>query len=250
LLVFGLRTGPGSKAFMDERPRWSWQMSRDGQRVESASAKAELSEIGPTALADTVALWDWRRRVAEIYGRVRTLSPPEGSAFWRAARDALFRSHPQTPLDRARQASFSGLNYFAYDPTLRFVVELVPATRADAIEIEVGRDGVISLTAFARTRGLADKFDGELTLYWIGGYGGGVFLPFRDASNGRETYAAGRYLLDTIKGTDLGCTADGRAILDFNFAYNPSCSYSDQWVCPLAPAENTLRWAVRAGERL
>jgi uncharacterized protein len=225
-------------------------MSREGKWVESASAKAELGEIGPTALDDIIALWDWRRRVAEIYGRVRMLSPPEGCAFWRAARDTLFRSHSRTPLDPARQAGFSGLNYFAYDPSLRFVVELVPATEADAIEIELGQDGVICLTAFARTRGLADKFDSELTLYWIGGYGGGVFLPFRDASNGRETYAAGRYLLDTIKGADLGCTADARAILDFNFAYNPSCSYSDQWVCPLAPAENTLGCAVRAGERL
>ncbi len=112
-----------------------------------------------------------------------------------------------------------------------------------------GRDGAVTLLPFARTRGLAPHLGNELTLYWIEGYGGGVFLPFRDATCGRETFAGGRYLLDTIKGADLGCTPDGRIILDFNFAYNPSCSYSGQWVCPLAPGENTLPLPVRGGER-
>jgi uncharacterized protein (DUF1684 family) len=103
---------------------------------------------------------------------------------------------------------------------------------------------------FARTAGLRQRLGDELTLYWIGGYGGGVFLPFKDATSGRETYGGGRYLLDTIKSADLGTTADGAVILDFNFAYNPSCAYSDRWTCPLAPAANQLPAAVRAGERM
>jgi uncharacterized protein (DUF1684 family) len=118
------------------------------------------------------------------------------------------------------------------------------------MRIDLGRDGAISLTAFAQTKGLAERVGGELTLYWIGGYGGGVFLPFKDATAGAETYGAGRYLLDTIKGADLGSADDGRTIVDFNFAYQPSCSYSDQWICPLAPPENFLPAAIRAGERL
>ena len=102
---------------------------------------------------------------------------------------------------------------------------------------------------FARTCGLQAALGKELTLYWLLGYGGGVFLPFADATSGRETYGAGRYLLDTIKGADLGSTPDGLTVLDFNFAYNPSCVYSPRYLCPLAPPANRLPMPVRAGER-
>ena len=73
-------------------------------------------------------------------------------------------------------------------------------------------------------------------------------LPFADATNGTSTYGGGRYLLDGIKGADLGMT-DGRLIVDFNFAYNPSCAYSPAWVCPLAQAENRIPNAIAAGEK-
>jgi len=75
-----------------------------------------------------------------------------------------------------------------------------------------------------------------------------VFLPVRDATSGSESYGAGRYLLDTVKGADLGLS-DGRLVLDFNFAYNPSCSYAARWTCPLAPPANQLHAAVRGSER-
>ena len=88
----------------------------------------------------------------------------------------------------------------------------------------------------------------ELEVYWLEGYGGGIFLPFRDPTGGTETYGAGRYLLDTVKGADLG-TSDGLLVCDFNFAYNPSCAYDPLWVCPLAPPPNRLEVPVRAGER-
>ena len=87
----------------------------------------------------------------------------------------------------------------------------------------------------------------RLALYWLEAYGGGVFLPFRDSTSGSETYGAGRYLLDTVKGADLG-EEKGRLVLDFNFAYNPSCSYDPRWACPLAPPENRLPVPIRAGE--
>ena len=80
-------------------------------------------------------------------------------------------------------------------------------------------------------------------------YGGGVFLPFRDETNGATTYGAGRYVLDTVKGADLG-GADGRLVVDFNYAYHPSCAYDPRWSCPLAPATNRLVGPVEAGERL
>jgi uncharacterized protein (DUF1684 family) len=86
--------------------------------------------------------------------------------------------------------------------------------------------------------------DVSLDLYWLETYGGGVFIPFRDGTSGHETYGAGRYLLDTVKGSDLG----GELILDFNFAYNPSCAWDDRWACPLTPPANRLPFRVETGE--
>ena len=204
----------------------------------------------PTAGAplDTyTTLWDWRRRVIALYAGVRAAPDSEKAwAEWRRTRDALFLDHPQTPFDAERRRP---LAYFPYDKAFRFEVGLSPAPDAVPETMEVGRDGVVTLVPFARTKGLAGKLGAELTLYWIGGYGGGVFLPFADATSGGATYAGGRYLLDTIKGADLG-HGKGGLVLDFNFAYNPSCSYSDRWGCPLAPAGNRLPAAVTAGERI
>ena len=91
----------------------------------------------------------------------------------------------------------------------------------------------------------------SLAVYWLEGYGGGLFLPFRDALGGTQTYGGGRYLLDTVKGADLGMSADGaRLVLDFNYAYNPSCSYDPRWSCPLAPPENRIDVSVEAGEMM
>jgi hypothetical protein len=87
-----------------------------------------------------------------------------------------------------------------------------------------------------------------LGLYWLDGYAGGLFVSFRDDTSGKETYGAGRYLLDTVKGADLG-GEEAALVLDFNFAYNPSCSYDPRWACPLAPPDNRLAVAVKAGER-
>jgi len=106
--------------------------------------------------------------------------------------------------------------------------------------------------AFDRIAVARFELDGtplELELYWLAGYGGGLFVPFRDATSGTETYGGGRYLLDTVKGPDLGMDGD-RLVLDFNFAYNPSCSYDPRWVCPLSPPANRLPIAIRGGERM
>lgn len=104
----------------------------------------------------------------------------------------------------------------------------------------------MTFVRFARAHAEAITLD----LYWLDAYGGGLFVPFADATSGNESYGAGRYVLDTIKGADLGTTTDGRLVLDLNFAYQPSCSYDARWTCPLAPPANRLGVAVRAGERL
>lgn len=192
-------------------------------------------------------LWDWRRQMADLYARVRAASDPRAAwADWRATRDRLFGGHPDTPLDAP--AAFTGLPYFNYDPGLRFAVTLA-AMEGAALNLPAGGDGTLQLRPFAQTAGLAPKLGKELTLYWLAGYGGGVFLPFADATSGKQSFGAGRYLLDTIKSADLGADAAGRTILDFNFAYNPSCAYSARWICPLAPAENRLSVVVAAGEK-
>lgn len=194
-----------------------------------------------------LALWDWRRRVAALYAEVRAASDPVAAwRHWRATRDELFRTHPQSPVEGV---AFAGLVYGEYDPALRFAVELNPIEAAPAMRVDAGRDGMLALAPFARTAGLAPRLGGELTLYWIEGYAGGVFLPFRDATSGKTSYGGGRYLLDTAKGADLGRDRSGRTILDFNFAYNPSCAYSPRWACPLAPSANALSAAIPVGER-
>ena len=89
-----------------------------------------------------------------------------------------------------------------------------------------------------------------LELMWNEAYGGGIFVPFTDETTGVTTYGGGRYILDTVKGADLGSNTEARTlVLDFNFAYNPSCSYDPGWACPLAPPGNALPLALTGGER-
>ena len=120
-----------------------------------------------------------------------------------------------------------------------------------ALELPVSAGG---LMRFGRIGWLAIPFpagERRLALYWMEGYAGGLFLPFRDATNGRETYPAGRYLLDAAKSADLGGDLERQSlILDFNFAYQPSCAFDPKWACPLAPPENRVDIEVRAGERI
>jgi uncharacterized protein (DUF1684 family) len=198
-------------------------------------------------MREELELADYRRRVAEMY-----LAPPtEGAAGWaafRAARERLFREHPQSALDPADRDAFTGLPYFDYDERYRVPARVTAPAEGGELAIDTGGDdGLLRCRRAAR---LVTPL-GTLTLFWITGYGGGLFLPFRDATAGRETYGGGRYLVDTIKGTHgraLTVTGDD-AVLDFNYAYNPSCAYNPRYACPLAPRENWLDAPVRAGER-
>src|SRR5207248_4458115 len=199
------------------------------------------------AATDTLALLDWKRRVFGLYAAVRTMSPESGWQLWRDTRDELFRSHPQSPLPADRRASFQGLEYWPYDPQARVLAELEDV-EAPLQEVATSGTEAILFRPFARA---SFELRGEvlaLEVAWLAAYGGGAFLSFRDATSGRESYGGGRYLLDTVKGADLG-EDDGKLVLDFNFAYNPSCSYEPSWVCPLAPPANRLAVAVEAGEQ-
>jgi hypothetical protein len=201
-------------------------------------------------MTDLETLLDYRRSVARLYHDIRTstLSPEATCARFRTGRDALFRAHPQSALDPAARARFGGLRYFPYNPALRLSARVAPADPT-TISVDLQDDGPTRLRRFGQARLAIAGQPVALALYWVEGYGGGLFLPFRDASAGAQTYGGGRYLLDTIKGADLGHEGDA-LVLDFNYAYNPSCAYDDRWHCPLAPAENRLPVAVEAGEML
>lgn len=194
----------------------------------------------------SLSLLDWRRRVTALYAAARTCADPQqGWQTWRDGRDELFADHPDSPLDEAVRASFRGLPYAPYDAALRFeaVLETAPAQR---VELPTADDGVVPLDRMGR---VALGPLGMIDVWWLGGYGGGIFLPLRDGSAGQSSYGGGRYLLDTIKGADLGGTGE-RLVVDLNFAYHPSCTYDPRWSCPLAPEGNRVTAVVEAGEQL
>jgi uncharacterized protein len=193
-------------------------------------------------VTDTLTLLDWKRSVFDLYASVRKLPPDEGWLLWRATRDELFRSHPQSP-----SPGYSGLVYYDYDPDARVLAELEDVEAAPQ-PIETSGPEPMLFRPLGRARFTLGGEELALELDWLESYGGGLFVSFRDTTSGRETYGGGRYLLDTVKGADLG-EDDGRLVLDFNFAYNPSCSYDPSWVCPLAPPANRLPVAIEAGER-
>jgi len=193
----------------------------------------------------SLSLLDWRRRVAAMYHEVRQSTDPRaGHALWRETRDWLLARHRDSPLALEARGRFAGLPVAPYDPALRFEVEMDKDVERVRIEVLTGTDGIVP---FERIGVLHLPGLGDLDVWWLSSYGGGVFVPLRDALAGTETYGGGRYLIDTAKGADLG-GQDGSLVADFNFAYNPSCAYDPAWACPLPPPGNVLAAAVRAGE--
>lgn len=212
---------------------------------------------GDGSLQDRLTLADWRRRVAALYAEVRSIAatdPVLAHAHWRSVRERLFREHPQSPLPPDERATFRA-RHFDYDPAFRFVVpvEAAPADDPGALAMELPNSSADTLS-FRRVGAVGLPFpdgEGRLSVFWMAGYAGGLFIPFRDGTNGRETYGAGRYLVDAAKSHDLGSAEEtGGLILDFNFATQPSCAFDPRWACPLAPPENRLDIEIRAGERL
>lgn len=185
-----------------------------------------------------------------MYARARSSDTDDQTrlAEFRRERDELFRHHPQSPLLEEDRASFGGLAYYPYDPGLRYALPVETDVEAETLELELSEDGTTRLHRFGRVRFTLGGAKVSLSVFWIGGYGGGVLLPFRDSTSGQGSYGGGRYVLDTIKHADLGAE-DGRLVVDFNYAYNPSCDYDPRWDCPLPPVENHLPAPVAAGEK-
>ncbi len=194
---------------------------------------------------------DWRRRTFALYAEVRAIAEPaEAHELWCDERDTMFRTHPASALsfdDESARAAFAGLPVAEYDPAWRFELAL-EAADATGFDYETGTDGIVS---FERIGVVRVPATGMLDVWRHTGYGGGLFVPIKDGLRGVDggTYGGGRYLIDTIKGADLGSDASaGTIVLDFNFAYNPSCAYDPAWACPLAPAGNTVARDIPVGE--
>lgn len=218
----------------------------------------------PDTRATWLDLYDFRRRVARMYAErdaeLRAGADPATVwEQWRRAKDELYAHHLQTPLSPEDRATFAGLPYYPYDPA--FAVHAMLEPRDDQAR-EVPASGPIA-ARFPLAARLSFSLCGQdlsLAVYWIDVYGGGLFCPVRDATSGHESYGGGRYLFDTVKGSDLARLDDapraadsyvgGLVLLDFNYLYNPSCAYDGRWACPLAPVENVLPVAVEAGERV
>jgi len=208
---------------------------------------------------DHLEVADWRRRVAGMWQvwREASAADPEGATQrFRSDKDRLFAEHPQSPLRPEERTSFGGLAYWFYDPAWRMTVKFEPAGEEPALStapapspfggfapIALPNSGseMIAFRKIGRVALEGPLAGQSLPVFWIEGYGGGIFLPFRDGTSGAETYGAGRYLLDTIKSADHGGGAG---------AYHPSCAYDPKWSCPLASPESILRLPVEVGERL
>jgi uncharacterized protein (DUF1684 family) len=203
-------------------------------------------------MSEHLDLADWRRRVAAGYDTLRRdqRAAPARLLGFRAAKDRLFATHPSSPVPAADRRDFRGLAYWRHAPELTFRLRLEPDPEAP--RLDVPRSGAGPAMPYARLGWVSFEVEGtpaRLAVYWLNEYAGGIFVPFRDATSGTETYGGGRYLLDSAKGADLGSEGD-ELVVDFNYAYHPSCVYDPVWSCPLAPSENWLRVPIRAGERL
>lgn len=157
----------------------------------------------------------------------------------RAAKDQHFATDPQSPVAGQH---FHGLGYFDPDTAYRYLLELQDE---DPQELRMPRTGGDEVT-YTRVGHFAFDTPGgpaKLAAYSNPDYGQKLFVPFRDKTNGLETYGAGRYL-------EARPLKDGRYLVDFNLAYHPYCAYNEAFTCPMVPVENWLQVRIEAGEKL
>lgn len=164
----------------------------------------------------------------------------------REEKDEYFGSDPHSPIPPDERASFEGLSYYQPDPDLRFEVPLYEHDEHEPVTVATSTEGEQEYLRWGEFALEIDGADVTIQAYKADSEDDRLWVPFRDATSGDETYGAGRYL-------DLEPehhrTDDGEWILDFNQAYNPTCAYSDQYECPLPPGENWLAVPIEAGER-
>ncbi len=161
----------------------------------------------------------------------------------RVERDMAMRSEESVLTDAAR-SRFGGLRYFEVDSTYRFAVELERAPAPDTVLMAGSAGLVVPQVVVGRVTLPFEAGAERLTVYHsLEAADRRLWIPFTDATNGAETYGAGRYL-------DVRRTGErGAVVVDFNYAYNPTCAYNPDYNCPLPPPQNRLPLAVSAGEK-
>lgn len=206
----------------------------------------QIGYCGPAAYG----MADWRLQMQSLYAVLRAFDDPrEAWELWKARYNELLATHPSSPMKTADKIKFRGIKVFDYDPKMRFEVDITEDKGMMQFQ-DLGVEGHAHYQQLGKTVGLKDALGQELSVYWMLGYGGGLFLPFRDKSAGFETFRTGRILLDALKGADLGLTKEGKVILDFNFAYHPSTMWDASVDYISVPDENHLPVKVIAGERV
>jgi uncharacterized protein len=160
---------------------------------------------------------------------------------FRKQKNTFFKQHPQSPLTPEQRKQFTGLDYFPPHPGLDLDVEIEEFTTKETVQMQTSTGSVQTYLKFGRFQFEVDDETVELVLYYSQ-QNGHFFLPFMDATNGTETYSAGRYL-------DPQPIEAGRFHIDFNLAYAPYCAYNDRWTCPIPPMENRLTVRIEAGEK-
>lgn len=164
----------------------------------------------------------------------------------RRGKDRFFRDSPQSPIPPQQRSEFDGLRHYPLDPSFRFELQLHEHEEKQVIRVEATHGGTRDLLRWGEFRLKIDGEEHTLQAYRTEPGTERLFIPFRDETSGKETYANGRYLdLEP----EIHRTAQRKWILDFNEAYNPWCEYSDEFVCPYAPRENWLTTPIRSGEK-
>ena len=165
---------------------------------------------------------------------------------WRKERDTFFRNHQRSPLLPKDRGNFKGLKYYPFSPPQifsgkieRFVFNINNPKYYATFLTNKGTN-----KRYLRYGNFRFTLDGkqyaiEIYKSILSDY---LFVPFKDKTNGRDTYEGGRYI-------DAEVLADYQMVLDFNMAYNPSCAYNEKFVCVVPPRENMLDIEVCAGEK-
>jgi uncharacterized protein (DUF1684 family) len=166
---------------------------------------------------------------------------------FRKQRDDFFKNHPRSPLKEVDKLKFGNLYYYPVDLHYRFVGKI------ERYVLDI-RDPQYYAT-FLTNKGTKKRYirygQFQLSLngkeYVLQLYksilSDTLFIPFKDKTNGKETYSGGRYLDAEISVPEYAAT------IDFNMAYNPSCAYNENFVCALPPEENILNIEIQAGEK-
>jgi uncharacterized protein (DUF1684 family) len=175
----------------------------------------------------------------------KTYKWEEGLEYERKEKDSFFAAHWQSPIPPQERMEFMGLSYYPIDPNFRFELELFEHSDKSTIQVEDTKGVIRQFLRWGEFRFNVGNKEYTLQAYKSSPEEERLFIPFRDATSGKETYGAGRYL--DLDSRDR--TTNGRWILDFNKAYNPWCAYSENYACPFVPPENWLDVPVIAGEK-